>query len=264
MASTFSPAKNHSSLHNFPLHNLKWSMNQSSAQRLRRPLEPTHLSPSRHSDQDHHRFARKIDNRLIKLSRPPNSSGSGNSGRDDLKTVSACEIRALNSVESSDKRLKLKKEEKVKGSHTHQIVVIRAPPKGKADTDAEDDIEWADDDEEPVAKTWNLRPRKAVTKPKNANGAPLPDNKPSLPAQTQPESTVTEPKVSKKKRKLSVSLPKEAIEEDFLTLTGSKPPRRPKKRVKAVQKLLDGLFPGLWLTSVTPNMYRVPEAPLKG
>lgn len=27
--------------------------------------------------------------------------------------------------------------------------------------------------------------------------------------------------------------------------------------------LLQGIFPGLWLTSVTPDMYRVPDAPLK-
>ncbi|XP_028787266.1 uncharacterized protein LOC114743239 [Neltuma alba] len=196
--------------------------------------------------------------------RPPNSSGSGNSGRDDLKTVSASEIRALNLVESSDKKLKLKKEEKVKASDLHQTGLIRAPARSKADTDAEDDAEWADDDEEPVAKTWNLRPRRPVTKPQSASGAPPQENKPSPLAHTQPESTVTEHKVAKKKRKLSVSLSKVEIEDDFLILTGSKPPRRPKKRAKGVQKLLDGLFPGLWLTSVTPDMYRVPDAPLKG
>ncbi|KAI3453044.1 hypothetical protein Pfo_009707 [Paulownia fortunei] len=64
----------------------------------------------------------------------------------------------------------------------------------------------------------------------------------------------------KERPKFSVPLSKRDIEEDFFAMVGHRPPRRPKKRAKIVQKQLDTLFPGLWLTEVTPDMYKVPEA----
>ncbi|KAL3636066.1 hypothetical protein CASFOL_020613 [Castilleja foliolosa] len=60
--------------------------------------------------------------------------------------------------------------------------------------------------------------------------------------------------------KFSVSLSKRDIEEDFFSIVGHRPPRRPKKRARTVQRQLDTLFPGLWLTEVTPDLYKVPEA----
>ncbi|CAI9785392.1 unnamed protein product [Fraxinus pennsylvanica] len=45
--------------------------------------------------------------------------------------------------------------------------------------------------------------------------------------------------------KFSVPLLRREIEEDFMAMVGHKPPRRPKKRAKNVQKELDTLFPGL-------------------
>ncbi|XP_073022977.1 uncharacterized protein [Primulina eburnea] len=64
----------------------------------------------------------------------------------------------------------------------------------------------------------------------------------------------------KDREKFSVALSKRAIEEDFLTMVNHRPPRRPKKRAKFIQKQLDTLFPGLWLTEVTADMYKVTEA----
>ncbi|KZV19504.1 hypothetical protein F511_06366 [Dorcoceras hygrometricum] len=64
----------------------------------------------------------------------------------------------------------------------------------------------------------------------------------------------------KDREKFSVALSKRAIEEDFLTMVNHRPPRRPKKRAKFIQKQLDTLFPGLWLTEVTADMYKVAEA----
>ncbi|XP_038997302.1 uncharacterized protein LOC120122141 [Hibiscus syriacus] len=67
---------------------------------------------------------------------------------------------------------------------------------------------------------------------------------------------------SDKKRprpKFSVALSKKEIEEDFMTMVGHRPPRRPKKRTRNVQKQLDYLFPGLWLTEVTVDSYKMPE-----
>ncbi|PIN06948.1 hypothetical protein CDL12_20491 [Handroanthus impetiginosus] len=64
----------------------------------------------------------------------------------------------------------------------------------------------------------------------------------------------------KERPKFSVPLSKRDIEEDFFAMVGHRPARRPKKRAKIVQKQLDTLFPGLWLTEVTPDMYKVPES----
>ncbi|KZV42091.1 hypothetical protein F511_11687 [Dorcoceras hygrometricum] len=64
----------------------------------------------------------------------------------------------------------------------------------------------------------------------------------------------------RKREKFSVALSKGEIEEDFLAFTGHRPPRRPKKRAKNVQRGLDTLFPGLWLTEITPELYKVSGA----
>ncbi|KAL8463296.1 hypothetical protein ACS0TY_034082 [Phlomoides rotata] len=63
----------------------------------------------------------------------------------------------------------------------------------------------------------------------------------------------------KERPKLSVALSKSEIEEDFYSMVGHRPPRRPKKRNRNVQRQLDTLFPGLWLSEVTPDMYKVHE-----
>lgn len=65
------------------------------------------------------------------------------------------------------------------------------------------------------------------------------------------------------KRKLWISLSREEIEEDFFIMTGSKPPRRPKKRTKAVQKVIDNVLPGMWLAGITADSYSIPEGPSK-
>jgi hypothetical protein len=63
------------------------------------------------------------------------------------------------------------------------------------------------------------------------------------------------------KVKFSVSLLREEIEQDFSALIGKRPPRRPKKRPRLVQKQMNTLFPGLWLAEeVTADSYDVPEA----
>ncbi|XP_047982456.1 uncharacterized protein LOC125223377 [Salvia hispanica] len=64
----------------------------------------------------------------------------------------------------------------------------------------------------------------------------------------------------REREKFSVALSKRDIEEDFYAMVGHRPPRRPKKRPRIVQKQLDTLFPGLWLTEVTTDMYKVIEA----
>ncbi|CAM0882166.1 unnamed protein product [Alopecurus aequalis] len=57
----------------------------------------------------------------------------------------------------------------------------------------------------------------------------------------------------------AVALEAEEIEEDVYALTGARPRRRPRKRSRVVQRQLDSLFPGLWLTEITADAYRVPD-----
>ncbi|KAL8124125.1 hypothetical protein AgCh_011940 [Apium graveolens] len=61
--------------------------------------------------------------------------------------------------------------------------------------------------------------------------------------------------------KFSFALSKEEIEDDFFAMTGAKPPRRPKRRPKALQRKLNDLVPGFWLTEVTPETYKVDDNP---
>ncbi|PRQ40329.1 hypothetical protein RchiOBHm_Chr4g0434851 [Rosa chinensis] len=65
----------------------------------------------------------------------------------------------------------------------------------------------------------------------------------------------------KERPKFSLTLSKKEIDEDFIQMLGHRPPRRPKKRPRAVQKQLDALFPGMWLTEVSADSYKVPEFP---
>ncbi|XP_010066709.2 uncharacterized protein LOC104453783 [Eucalyptus grandis] len=66
---------------------------------------------------------------------------------------------------------------------------------------------------------------------------------------------------NEEREKFAVPLKRKEIEKDFLEMTGHRPSRRPKKRNRTVQKNLDAVFPGLWLTEVTADAYKVEEVP---
>ncbi|KAG6587658.1 hypothetical protein SDJN02_15346, partial [Cucurbita argyrosperma subsp. argyrosperma] len=99
-------------------------------------------------------------------------------------------------------------------------------------------------DESAAARPWNLRTRRAACKgPEDERNLELGSSK----------------NIKEKNRSaLIVSLSKEEIEEDFGVLVG-RLPRRPKKRPRAVQKQLDTLFPGLFLTQITPDSYKLAD-----
>ncbi|KAL5815569.1 hypothetical protein ACOSQ4_026210 [Xanthoceras sorbifolium] len=97
------------------------------------------------------------------------------------------------------------------------------------------------------SRPWNLRTRRAACK------APLEGE--------EIEVKIKEKEKEEKRVRLSVSLLKEEVEEDFMAMVGTRPPRRPKKRPRVVQKQLNSLFPGLWLTEVTADLYKVAEVP---
>lgn len=93
-------------------------------------------------------------------------------------------------------------------------------------------------------KPWNLRTRRAACK---------------APHQTNQDNN--NKRKMDERPKFSVSLSKDEVQQDFRALLGTRPPRRPKKRPKIVQNNLDTLFPGLWLTEVTVESYKVPDVP---
>ncbi|KAL8137622.1 hypothetical protein V2J09_003623 [Rumex salicifolius] len=131
----------------------------------------------------------------------------------------------------------------------------------------------------PVAaeeRPWNLRTRRAVCKEPNANvggggksqrvdegNSSFSPTKCALksPVRRSDVGSVDYGGIKRPREKFSVPLSKHEIEEDFIAITGVRPPRKPKKRSRNVQKQLDTLFPGLWLSEITADMYKVNENP---
>ncbi|CAH9079226.1 unnamed protein product [Cuscuta epithymum] len=99
--------------------------------------------------------------------------------------------------------------------------------------------------DEGETRTWNLRPRKASAAASFRNGE---------------MQEVEEGNHSADNKKLLISLSKEEIEEDVYSLTGSRPARRPKKRPRNVQKLLNNVFPGIYLVGLSAASYRAHES----
>ncbi|KAI5423359.1 uncharacterized protein LOC127135698 [Lathyrus oleraceus] len=146
---------------------------------------------------------------------------------------------------------------------------------GSGEKKEEIKVERSDEVEEPmvkILKTWNLRPRKLATKPEDkvnigsSSGgrsrmgvASTRESKPRF-AKSRARPSLERP-VVKKERGFVFALTKEEIEHDFMHMTGEKPPKKPLKRPKIVQKNLDVLFPSMKLTNVTPDKYGVNDNP---
>ncbi|KAL0715612.1 hypothetical protein Bca4012_064934 [Brassica carinata] len=105
-----------------------------------------------------------------------------------------------------------------------------------------------------ASRPWNLRTRGAACSSEPGDESPA-----------RNRGIDEEERDKDQKLKFSVSLLKAEIEEDFSVLIGKRPPRRPKKRPRIVQKKLNVLlltiFPVLWLSEeVTIDSYNVREA----
>ncbi|KAL5720273.1 hypothetical protein ACHQM5_012952 [Ranunculus cassubicifolius] len=59
--------------------------------------------------------------------------------------------------------------------------------------------------------------------------------------------------------RLFISLSNKEKEEDFLAMKGCKPPQRPKKRAKLIQRSLLLVSPGAWLSDLCQERYEVRE-----
>ncbi|KAJ8501259.1 hypothetical protein OPV22_011811 [Ensete ventricosum] len=121
-----------------------------------------------------------------------------------------------------------------------------------------------------TTRPWNLRTRRAACNAPSENGqyqypisafrssSPLAAEKRCL-SMTEMVKGTSDGSEKRERRKFSISLSREEIDRDFWVLKGTKPPRRPKKRPRIVQRRLDSLFPGLWLSEVTPETYKVDD-----
>ncbi|XP_065877126.1 uncharacterized protein [Euphorbia lathyris] len=59
--------------------------------------------------------------------------------------------------------------------------------------------------------------------------------------------------------RLYITLSSKEKEEDFMAMKGCKPPQRPKKRAKLIQRTLLLVSPGAWLTDLCQERYEVRE-----
>ena len=85
--------------------------------------------------------------------------------------------------------------------------------------------------EEDSERPWNLRTRKAASK------APR-------------EDAAVEKKRKSERPKFSVALSTEEVRDDFMAMAGRRPPIRPKRRARIVQKQLDVSFSSFVFSAV--------------
>ncbi|VAH71631.1 unnamed protein product [Triticum turgidum subsp. durum] len=120
----------------------------------------------------------------------------------------------------------------------------------------------ADDDESPgVVEAASPRPSKARTRRRRR--ALMPPS-PAPAASASPQASERERRLVRAdalgRARFSATLSAEEIEEDVYALTGARPRRRPRRRrPRPVQKQLDMLLPGAWLSEITAEFYRVPD-----
>ncbi|OEL34667.1 hypothetical protein BAE44_0004313 [Dichanthelium oligosanthes] len=108
-----------------------------------------------------------------------------------------------------------------------------------------------------AARPWNLRDRKCRRPTARGAAAALVA---SSPAWEHPAAEKARwPAPDDERAPFAVALRAEEVEEDVYALTGARPRRRPRKRPRVVQRQLDSLFPGLWLTEITADAYKVPD-----
>ncbi|XP_010926018.1 uncharacterized protein [Elaeis guineensis] len=145
-------------------------------------------------------------------------------------------------------------------------LVVPPPPKGASREKPEPEPD-PEPEQEPsssaaaVVRPWNLRTRRAGSRARMGMERHL-SVSPHRPAAAVERRTVrlrSEDADRRDRPKFSITLKVEEIEEDIYAVTGSRPRRRPKRRPRVVQKQLDALFPGSWLSEITADTYRIPE-----
>lgn len=252
-------------LHNFSLPGLKWAMNHAKNHRFRRQASHEGNSDSENRKKN---LVTGAEKNAAAGSSSPLGPKTEKLEKKKLAGGSAASSGADHAVESSEKK------SATPDGRSKILIRIRAKSQKPAE-EAADTGDQSLNAEEADAKTWNLRPRRPILKPPNAGGGGGGVKVGRLATQEikNPRSESTRPRnqaegkaaaeKKEKKPRFSVSLSREEIEEDIFAMTGSRASRRPKKRAKNVQKQIDSIYPGMWLNSVTPDLYEVPDPAAK-
>ncbi|KAG8662296.1 uncharacterized protein LOC110629309 [Manihot esculenta] len=267
-------------LHNFPL-SLKWG--QTTALSAPTNHHPHHRSTStgRITSALAPDSETESDQELTTVRNPPRvGSRSARVHRFSFTSCSSLIPKPKNSSMENMQKQTTVLETEVAEKPRKQVTVLE---NNGADAEEEEvEEKQKQEEEEGNSRPWKLRPRKGILAAKNGgelkeavmlhvNEQRERDNTPQL----QPKSMRLRGFVEsaggggglclekKEKRKFWIALSREEIEEDIFALTGSRPARRPRKRPKNVQKVLDNVFPGLWLVGTTADSYRVADPPVK-
>ncbi|KAL5726086.1 hypothetical protein ACHQM5_009156 [Ranunculus cassubicifolius] len=247
-------------LHNFSLPNLKWG------------------------NQKHLRCMKVNSKGEIVSSSDLRSSGSEGDFDYNSKDLKLGKQRSLNSLQKDgihESRPKLK-------IHLHTTATTASTDKSKNKISIVSDENQEDESRVAIAlRPWNLRTRRAACKEpmetvRNSSkldehrqsqqhdtngGSPnqksAKNHHPSPKSQRLRElaaSAAANKRMVNGRREFSKSLSLDEIRYDFLLLTDNNNlPRRPKKRSKIVQRQLDNIMPGSFLTEVTTDKYRIPD-----
>uniref|UniRef100_A0A2P2K1V2 Uncharacterized protein n=1 Tax=Rhizophora mucronata TaxID=61149 RepID=A0A2P2K1V2_RHIMU len=242
-------------LHNFPL-NLKWG-------------QTTALAPAANHHHDQHHRSSSSRSTVAELETesenetatrppaptPPTRVGSRSARLHRMSFTSCSTILPKAEKTSPEKRAGGTVVFENSGKSQKQAVVLDSNNCG-VQSEGEEEKRRKDEEEGGNLRPWKLRPRKGISK---EAAAAVPGNehreRESNRYQVhQPKSMrlrgsaengsgnggAREELVEKKeKRKFWIALSREEIEEDIFIMTGSRPPRRPKKRPKNVQRVLD-------------------------
>ncbi|XP_072983761.1 uncharacterized protein [Typha latifolia] len=137
-------------------------------------------------------------------------------------------------------------------------LAVRQDPDQEPDPDLEPEREPEPSSSAAAAasRPWNLRARRGTAAEQGLSPSPA---RAAVAVERRTVRLRSEDAERKCRPRFSISLSVDEIEEDIYAVTGSRARRRPRKRPRVVQKQLDALFPGSWLSEITLESYRVPE-----
>lgn len=238
---TLGPERSKPPLHNFPMDCLKWG-NQKFLRCVKVDSD-SDAAFDRRSSPDRRRRLDDFEKRGS-LDFPGSFANSPLSGIGGSKR-SRVESEGEDGIEAVRMKLML--------DFQTAVDKVKVSLMGEAEEEAEEESVAAAAAAAAV-KPWNLRTRRAACKAPNGGGegksSGVKERRHDLsPLKTENKSSrlrgtsvaVASPE-KKQRRNLTVTLSRREIEEDYYAILGERPPRRPKKRAKIVQKNLDVRF----------------------
>ena len=142
-----------------------------------------------------------------------------------------------------EEEAKLEEEEKVEeekveeGEKVENEKIEEEEKVEKEKVEEEERVDEEEKVEDLVEKKWNLRPRKPIKKA-GAGAGKEPQWQEGSSSQKAPKKKPAAPK-KPKPLKLSIALTRREIEEDLYAMTGTRPSRKPKRRPKQLQNIVN-------------------------